>query len=115
MPPGFSGGIFYRTNMTKEIIIKFLNNHCTDAELNEVIQWAKKESLIKKAENGHLTNGKSFQEEDNTGDDEKFSLLFDKIQRKIDIDSQKNKNSKSKISTLSIVQPLGLQGRLPFC
>ncbi len=89
--------------MTKDTIIKFLNNRCTAAELEEVIRWAKTEALNKKSKNWAFDEWKSFQVEDNPGDDEKFSLLFDKIQRKIDTDSQKHKNAESKISTLSIV------------
>src|SRR5680860_577249 len=89
--------------MTKDTIIKFLNNRCTAAELDEVVRWANTEALNKKSKNQAFDEWKSFQVEDNPGDDEKFSNLFDKIQSKIDTDSQKQKNTESKISTLSIV------------
>ncbi len=89
--------------MTKDTIIKFLNNRCTAAELEEVVRWANTVALNKKSKTRAFDEWKSFQGEDNPGDDEKFSLLFDKIQRKIDTDSQKHKNTESKRSTFSIV------------
>jgi len=64
--------------MTKETIIKFLNNQCTSAELEEIVRWA---------------NTEAFSEEGtHAEDDEKFSLLFDKIQQKINSKSRKNRN-----------------------
>lgn len=89
--------------MTKDTIIKFLNNRCTAAELEEVARWANTGALNKKSVTLAFDEWRSFQVGDNLGDDEKFSLLFDKIQRKIDTDDQKQKNTESKISTLSIV------------
>jgi ferric-dicitrate binding protein FerR (iron transport regulator) len=70
--------------MTKEILIKFLNNRCTEAELKEVIRWAKTGALTKEGKKLGFDDWKNYQEEDGLGSDEKFSALFDKIQKKID-------------------------------
>lgn len=102
MPPGFREA-YSGEKMTKDTIIKFLNNRCTAAELEEVVRWANTEALNKKSKTQAFDEWKSFQVGDNPGDDEKFSLLFDKIQHKIDVDSQKQKNTESKRSTLSII------------
>lgn len=69
--------------MKKDTIIKFLNNRCTDDELEEVIQWAKTKALDKESESWGFDDWESYQTEYHLGDDEKYSLLFDKIQRKI--------------------------------
>lgn len=84
--------------MTKDIIIKFLNNSCTDAELNEVIQWANDKALNEESKKWAFEDWNSYHLEENFGDDEKFSILFDKIQHKIEIDYQKQKISKHKSS-----------------
>lgn len=88
--------------MTKEILIKFLNNRSTGAELDEVIQWANSEAFSKESKTWGFDDWKNYQEEDNWGNNEKFSLLFDKIQHKIDIESKEQKTTESKISTSSV-------------
>uniref|UniRef100_UPI00321681B9 FecR family protein n=1 Tax=uncultured Draconibacterium sp. TaxID=1573823 RepID=UPI00321681B9 len=70
--------------MTKETIIKFLNNRCTEAELEEIIQWAKTEAFTKESLDLGYNDRKSFRVEEDSEEDEKFRSLFDKIQHKID-------------------------------
>ena len=84
--------------MIKETIIKFLNNSCTDAELNEVIHWANEEALNEADKKWAFEDWNSYQMDDDFWDEEKFSVLFDKIQNKIDIDYRKHKISKNKSS-----------------
>lgn len=81
--------------MTKETIIKFIDNRCTTAELEEIIQWIKKEGLSEEGIRLAFDNWKSFKEEEHAGDDEKFSALFDKIQQKINNENRENKIAKS--------------------
>lgn len=89
--------------MTKEIFVKFMNNNCTESELNEVIRWANSEAFNEESKNRAFDNWNNYQEEEDLLQDEKFSILFDKIQQRIDTDSTKNKNKKRNISTFSFV------------
>jgi len=102
MPPGCSGGIFWR-KMKKDTIIKFLNNSCTDAELNEIIHWANEDALNEVNKKWAFEDWDSYQLDEDFGDDEKFSILFDKIQQKIDIDYRKHKISKNKSSKFYLI------------
>ena len=92
MSPGFTGDIL-KMKMTKDTIIKFLNNRCTDAELEEVIRWAEKRAFEKESLDWGYNEWKSFQVDDRKGDDERFSNLFDKIQSRIDSKSKENGNT----------------------
>jgi ferric-dicitrate binding protein FerR (iron transport regulator) len=75
--------------MTKDKIIKFLNNQCTDAELDETIRWANTEAFSEESIKRAFDEWKTYREESNEGDDEKFSLLFDKIRERINSERQK--------------------------
>ena len=89
--------------MTKELLLKFFNDRCTVSELNEVIRWSNTEALNTENKNLALDEWKSFRVEDHPEDDEKFSLLFDKIQQKIAIETFISKNGKPGISRLTII------------
>lgn len=89
--------------MTKDTVIKFLNNRCTSVELDKVIRWASADALNKESIRWGLNDWKSYQATENLGDDEKFSLLFDKIQYKINTDSSKNKNTENRLSNVSVI------------
>ena len=93
MSPGKPGDI-YKARMTKDTIIKFLSNRCTEDELKEVIRWAENKALDKNSLDWGYDDWKSFQVDDNLDDDEKFRNLFDKIQQRID--------NKSRVFTLSL-------------
>jgi transmembrane sensor len=84
--------------MTKDTIIKFINNRCTDAEVDEIIRWANTEAFREEGTRWAFDDWRSYQVEDNAEDDQKFSLLFDKIQQKINIENRKNKNTKNRQS-----------------
>lgn len=86
--------------MTKDTIIKFLNNSCTNAELNEVIRWASEDALNEDIKKWAFEDWDSYQLDEDFGDDEKFSILFDKIQHKIDNNYRKHKLSNNKTSKL---------------
>ena len=72
--------------MTQELLIKFFNNRCTTAEVDEVILWTKTEALNEENRKWAFEDWKSFSIGDELKDDEKFSLLFDRINYKIDHD-----------------------------
>ena len=68
--------------MTENLIRKFVNNSCTPSELSEIIRWVNNEALTEEGRNCLLKDWKSFQAGNELTDDEKFSLIFDKIQSK---------------------------------
>lgn len=88
--------------MTEEILIKFLNNRCSDTELKEVIRWVNAEAFKEEGRGWVLNDWNSYRVEDNTGDDEKFSALFDKIRDKIDQDNKEHKIEDFKTSPSSV-------------
>ena len=89
--------------MKKDTIIKFLNNCCTDAELYEVIRWANSEALNEESRAWGLNDWNSYQAEDGSEDDEKFSILFYKIQQRIDAGIHKPKiKAENKTRSLSL-------------
>lgn len=89
--------------MIKNSIIKFLNNSCTDAELNEVIQWANEKALNEDSKKWAFEDWNSYQLDEGLGDDEKFSILFDKIQHKIENNCPELKLSKNNTSKLHLL------------
>ncbi len=71
--------------MTENLIRKFVNNSCTHSELSEIIRWVNNEAFTEEGRYCILKDWKSFQISNELTDDEKFSLIFDKIQSKINI------------------------------
>lgn len=88
--------------MTKDTIIKFLNNRCTDAEVAEVIRWANMEESNREGIAWASDDWNLYHETDNLGDDEKFSILFDKIQHKIDFENRNSKKTESRTPVFSL-------------
>lgn len=89
--------------MTKEILIKFLNNQCTSEEIEEVVRWVNAEALNEKSKGWGFDDWKSYQPDESEINNEKFSSLLDKIHHKINIESSRQKLSVSKKFILSVV------------
>lgn len=89
--------------MKKELLIKYLNNKCTETELNEVLRWVNTDFKDGELNKWSFEDWNSYQEPSNLENDEKFTLIFDKIQEKIDNNNQKNSGKASKTLTLSSV------------
>lgn len=87
--------------MEKDTIIKFLNNRCTKAELEKVVRWADKEAISKESMAWGLAYWNTFQEKDDSVDDQKLSALFDKIQRKINTDGLRKKTGRKSLSLVA--------------
>ncbi len=100
MPPELPGGINSRKEMTKDILIKFLNNNCTEAELKEVLRWAETSALTETGKKLGFDDWKNYREEGKWENDEKFTTLFDRIQEKID--KQEHKTGQIKTITLPV-------------
>lgn len=73
--------------MKKEIIERFLNNQCTKEELDEVIRWVNTNALDEESVKQAFDDWKSFHENEKIVDNEKFDLLYKKIQQRIDRES----------------------------
>ncbi len=80
--------------MTKELLIKFLENRCTPDELNDVLQWINKNALSDHSKSLAYDDWTSFEAAGNDSEnDEKFGLLLDKIHHKINISRRENGSS----------------------
>ena len=76
--------------MTRELLDKYLSNTCTEAELDEVLNWVAKGSLEKEGREWAQRDWAMYREENMPEDDHKFSVLFDKIQEEIKSRARKN-------------------------
>ncbi|WP_159516880.1 FecR family protein [Sunxiuqinia indica] len=89
--------------MKKELLIKFLNNHCTDAEVDEVYSWIRTNALNEEDTRWSIEVWNSHQETNDIYDDD-FYAIFDKIQKKID-DNNSNSNGRESKSLKLFVPP----------
>jgi transmembrane sensor len=92
-----------KEKMTKEILIKFIQNRCTEAELREVIRWTDKDALNEDYKTLGLEDWKNYRGYENETDDEKFSDLFDKIQEKINRGMLESEERKIKVLSASFI------------
>jgi transmembrane sensor len=69
--------------MTQELLIKFLNDQCTNEELNEVIQWIKKDALYNDGRKWGLHDWNNFQGNEDILEKEQFGSMLNKIHQKI--------------------------------
>jgi len=96
--------VILKQNMKKELLVKFLNNKGTDAELSEVLNWINANTQTEEGKLCILEDWNSYQETINLVEDEKFTALFDEIQEKIDRNNLTNHSKTVKFLTLSIVE-----------
>ena len=89
--------------MKKELFIKYLNNRCSEAELREVLRWMNTDTLNEEIKTWILEDWKSYKEPVSLDEDEKFSVLFDKIQERIGNNHQNNTAKEVKTLTLPVV------------
>ena len=72
--------------MTKELLIRFLENRYGADELKEIVQWIDREALLDKSTKLAFDDWKSFIEKDGSSDENiRFNSLLDKIHHKINI------------------------------
>ncbi len=86
--------------MTEEIIKRFLNNQCTDSEVDEIIRWSHEEAFKEESLKWGFSAWSSYQDDESSLDDEKLSLLFDKIQEKIAFETERQEKLKQRKSLL---------------
>ena len=88
--------------MTQELYIKYLKNQCSDAEIDEVINWLNAEALNEKNRNWVFEIWNSHQSGLNENTDEKFSSLLDKIHHRINLNEANITDRKNKQSLVSL-------------
>ena len=87
--------------MNKELLIKYLNNNCSDKEFEEFAEWVKENSPSKKGKDWSFDQWKSLESELKEKDKEKYSLLLDKIHHKINLNQKESKGRNIKILSIA--------------
>jgi len=80
--------------MNKKILIKYINNKCSDEEFEDFAKWIesqKKDEKRWRLISEHWRNFESWYEKK---DEKKYSALLDRIHHKINLQNRKNTNSK---------------------
>ena len=90
MPPLFAGGT-YQKRMTEELLKKFLNDQCTEEELQEVVEWVKNNALSHHSLSLGLHDWKNFEADEAMFELEDFDSLLDKIHHKINVGNRQVK------------------------
>lgn len=85
--------------MTQELLIKFLDDKCSDEELKEVLHWIKNDSLDNQSKSWGYQDWKEFKMDENLMDNDNLSSLLDKIHHKINIKRQSIKKPNATITT----------------
>jgi transmembrane sensor len=86
--------------MNKEILVKYLNNSCTDKEFDELVRWVEKDASNKEGERWGFEDWKSFEPDDTLENGEKYSALLDKIHHEINL---KKQTRQSRVFTIAKV------------
>jgi len=102
LPPKFWEA-FSGKKMKKGLLIKYLNNKCTETELIDVLRWIDADALNKEGKSWIFEDWNSYQESGNLEEDEKFTAIFDKIQERIDNNTPKKSREANKTLTLPSV------------
>ena len=85
--------------MTQELLIKFLNDKCTDVEMKEVLHWIKNDSLNNQSKSWGYQDWTEFKMNKNLMNNDDLSSLLDKIHHKININRQSIKKPNASITT----------------
>ena len=89
--------------MKKELLIKYLNNKCTETELGDVLRWINADALNEDGTKWIFEDWNSWQETGTLEVNEKFTAIFDKIQEKIDNNTLGKSRAANKTLTLSSI------------
>jgi len=76
--------------MNQELLSKYLNNQCSDAELDQVISWGKSNAINDLSKNLIFEDWNSNNEISELPNDETFAAIFDKIQEKVNNNKKSN-------------------------
>lgn len=89
--------------MKRELLLKYLEDNCTEAELSEVLSWINSDEFKEEGRDLILDDWNLYREPLSLKDDETFASIFDKIQAKIDNPSQGNGDKVPVRSLMSVV------------
>lgn len=81
-------------NMNKEILIKYLNNNCTDKEFEELADWLENEVYTDVGKYWSFDQWKTFVPDLKKKDEKKYSALLDKIHHEINLKHRVKPNSR---------------------
>ena len=81
-------------NMNKEILIKYLNNNCTDKEFEELASWLENEVATDAGKYWSYDYWKIFEADLKKKDEKKYSALLNKIHHEINLKHRKNSDVK---------------------
>ncbi len=81
-------------NMNKEVLIKYLNNNCSEKEFEEFAEWVKQNIQNKDERNWSFNQWKSFEPDLKKKDEKKYSALLDKIHHEINLKHREKSDSK---------------------
>jgi ferric-dicitrate binding protein FerR (iron transport regulator) len=87
--------------MTQELLFRFLNDHCTNEELNEVIQWIKNEALLQDGRKLGLIDWNNFQASEDLLENEQIDSMLNKIHQKIILSQNQSSKKTSKALFIS--------------
>lgn len=80
--------------MNKEILIKYLNNNCTDKEFEELASWLENEAATDAGKYWSYDYWKIFEADLKKKDEKKYSALLNKIHHEINLKHRKNSDVK---------------------
>jgi hypothetical protein len=83
-----------KKKMNKEILIKYLNNNCTDKEFEELASWLENEVATDAGKYWSYDYWKIFEADLKKKDEKKYSALLDKIHHEINLKHRKNSDIK---------------------
>ena len=74
--------------MNKEILVKYLNDKCSDNEFEQLVRWLKKDGLSEESKDWGLEDWKTFEPDISSYDKSTYDTLLDRIHHKINLQSQ---------------------------
>jgi len=81
--------------MNKDILIKYLNNTCSDEEFEELIKWVEKNGQNKDGRSWSFDHWEKFEPELKKEDKKKYSALLDKIHHEINLRHRESEDCKT--------------------
>lgn len=81
--------------MNKEIIIKYLNNNCSEKEFEELANWIENEAATDVGKYRSFDYWKKFEPDEKTKDEEKYKALLHKIHHEINLRKKEKFNGKT--------------------
>ncbi len=79
--------------MKKELLIKYLNNSCTEKEFDELVRWVKQEAQREEGKSWSFDQWKLFEPELKKKDEKKYSALLNKIHHEINLKHRENEGN----------------------